>query len=457
MRMNNGIHGDSKGLRQPLWARQGMTLSVAIGAMLGIAMVAAGAPQSTGSSPKPAKPQTTARAAAKPAVVPPKTAKPKSGASANPPKTRRQAAQKGTVVVPPAPKPATRNAESGPGAGSSSESSAPTVTVLYDEIPGTAGQTAPAGAEFYVGIYQDNADLGARSGVVNPARVVAHARTVLQANPGAKWGMLDFEFPYDEILLHGPSDPRHEAAVKSLVATVRAVRAEFPEVRWTYYGFPRIPYWIGMKDWGMLTEAERSQQFAKAHASFGAILDELDWVQPSLYDKYEDALGMPRSGSPRAVAEAAFRTACVEVVAKWFEGRRPAPPIIPVVSPWFQPGGRATVFRAIPEEEFLREQVQPALAAGAAGISIWGAMNYYLKITTVHPAPTSSYATQWRPIARSAFASEHFGGKSAEQVQWGDARTREVLGGAFHETFMKAVMASQSDAARGVIANGDER
>jgi hypothetical protein len=439
-----------------------------VGSLLAGAATASAVPPEGQTASRTTRPPVATKAAAKPAVVPPRQATTSKSGSQTASGSRKAAGKgggtaaakkagassgKGAVVVPPvSKKPGGATPPSQPAASAESE-----VIVLFDEVPGLGAQTPPAGSEHYVGIYQDNADLGARSGVVNPARVVAHTRTVLQSNPNAKWGMLDFEFPYDEILMHGPSDPRHEEAVKSLVATVRAVRAEFPQVRWTYYGFPRLPYWIGMKDWGMLTDAERSEIYAKAHASYGAILDELDWVQPSLYDKYEDALEMPRSGSPRAEAEAAYRRGCVEVVAKWYEGRRPAPPILPAVSPWFQPGGRATVFRAIPREEFLREQVRPAIAAGAAGISIWGAMNYYLKITTVYPAPTSSYSTQWRPVARSAFASEHFGGKTADEVSWADSQTKQALAAAFNQAFMQAVEAARTAGSAATVASGEDR
>jgi hypothetical protein len=451
----------------------GWRAALLAGSLLATVTATSAAPQTP---PRTTRPPVAARAAAKPAATPPRQAAPakpgtkavqggsqSTGKAAGKPtgktagkaagKAAGRAAQKGAIVVPPAAQRTGGAAVPAQPAGGIGRE----VLVLFDEVPGLGVQTPPEGSEHYVGIYQDNADLGARSGVVNPTRVVAHARTLLQSNPNARWGMLDFEFPYDEILMHGPTDPRHAEAVNSLIATVRAVRAEFPQVRWTYYGFPRLPYWIGVKDWGMLSDAERAELFAKAHASYGAILDELDWVQPSLYDRYEDALEMPRSGSPRAEAEAAYRRACVEVVAKWFEGRRPAPPILPAVSPWFQAGGRATVFRAIPREEFLREQVRPAIAAGASGISIWGAMNYYLKITTVYPAPTSSYSTQWRPIARTAFASEHFGGKTADEVSWADSQTKQTLAAAFRQAFMQAVDAARSAGASATVASGDER
>jgi hypothetical protein len=357
--------------------------------------------------------------------------------------------RKGFVATPPIRQPGKKRA-------SRAASPAPW-TVLFDEVPAAGAVALPSGAERYLGIYQDAADPGARSGTINAPRVVAHVRSALRSQPDARWGMLDFEFPYDEILARGPSDHRHAAAVASLVATIRAVKREFPQVRWTYYGFPRLPYWIGSKDWGMLAPDERDAEFAKVHASFGGILDELDWVQPSVYDKYEDALGMPQSGSHRSVAEVEYRRACVEVSRNWYRAGRPAPPVIPAVSPWFQPGGRATVFRAIPTEEFEREQIRPLVEAGASGVSIWGAMNYYLKIVTVDPAPTSAYAREWRPIARDAFAREHFANATSAEVSWSSALVRDRLAAAFRATFTDGVRTSVRAGGGGRVATGSER
>jgi hypothetical protein len=80
----------------------------------------------------------------------------------------------------------------------------------------------------------------------------------------------------------------------------------------------------------------------------------------------------------REVAEAEYRKACICVISRWFDRASVvARPIIPVVSPWFQPGGVATSYQAIPMDEFCAEQVRPAIEAGANGMAVWGEMEFF--------------------------------------------------------------------------------
>ena len=313
------------------------------------------------------------------------------------------------------------------GSGSQDSLAESSPVLLYDEAP-LAGFTVPEGAVKYFAVYQDPADPNARSGRIDPERVAAFiAARIDRVSPPA-WGMLDFEFPYDGILKKGPSDHRYRTAIDSMIATIRLVKGRFPETRWTYYGAPRLNYWVQGKDWTRLSETQRRDEFRRVQASYGALLDELDWVQPSVYDKYELGLGMPRIPAGSGVAEATYRRAAVEVVTDWFKSTgRTAPPILPAVSPWYQGGGVASVRREVEPMEFISEQVRPVLEAGASGVSIWGAMSYYIRVATMTSAPNTAHAITYKALSRERFASDYLGASSVSEVDWHCAEVRRRL------------------------------
>jgi hypothetical protein len=299
--------------------------------------------------------------------------------------------------------------------------------LLYDEAP-LAGHSIPGKAVKYFAVYQDSADPDARSGRIDPERVAAFiASRMDRASPPA-WGMLDFEYPYDEILKKGPADHRYRTAIDSMIATIRLVRERFPATRWTYYGAPRLNYWVGGKDWTRLSASQKQAEFGRVQASYGPLLEELDWVQPSVYDKYELALGMPRIPAGSGVAEAAYRRAAVEVALSWFKSNgRTAPPILPAVSPWYQGGGMASVRREVDPAEFMSEQVRPVLEAGASGVSIWGAMSYYIRVATMASAPNTAHAITYRALSRERFAVDYLGASSVAEVDWQSADVKRRL------------------------------
>jgi len=301
-------------------------------------------------------------------------------------------------------------------------------TIIYNETPSDQFSDPAVGAVRYFGVYQAT-DPNAIRGTIDTPRVLVEVRRIVAENPHARWGMLDFEDPYNEILLAGPSDPRHAAAVSSMVDLVRAVRKEFPGIRWTYYGMPRLPYWTNGRDWSRLDAATRRRLFDEAQASYGAILRELDWIQPSVYDKYERARGYPLNDRISGDAsERAFRAAHVEVVRDWFERSGvDRVPLIPVVSPWFLGTTKSTLYRAIPEAEFLADQVGPLLEAGVDGISIWSSMRHKITIATIDFTPNSAYSREMQPLARAVFATDVLGLPSASPVDWTSPEVKVAL------------------------------
>ena len=336
--------------------------------------------------------------------------------------------------------------------------------IIYDSAPAAGFVSPVATASRYLIVYQS--DFGAydpsdQTAVdVNPNAVIEAIRQKLSTSGYSEWGVLDIENPFDEVLKNGPADARFDRAVASLVNVIRAVRTAYPQMKWTYYAFPRVPYWMGMNDWGQLTKDQREVKYAEFARNYEPIMAEMDWFMPSLYDVYERALQMPRCASPREVAEAEYRKACVCAVSRWFtRAGVAARPIIPVVSPWFQPGGVATSYKAIPMDEFCAEQVRPAIEAGASGMAIWGEMGFFLKMATASNLPTAQYVQEWQAQTRSAFASLVPAGSAAlapsapaspASIDWFAPSTAQAIGATLNDSMSSAMRAIE---ARGITSS----
>ena len=310
----------------------------------------------------------------------------------------------------------------------------------------------PTGAERYLIVYQNNADPNAvGSGVVNADGVVAEVNRLKQEGSTSRWGILDFEAPFDEILINGTSDPRYSAAVASLIGTIRRVKSEFPDMKWTYFGFPNLPYHPTGKDWGVIPDDQKNLIFDSFNGGYGPVLDELDFIMPCVYDVYESALNMPQSYSQPDVAESTARVSKIESIKRHFSIRGlPVPPIIPAASPWFQTGGgtgAAHPWKAIPIIEFMRDQVAPCLDAGASGFALWGAMPYFNAVATTPPQPNwPAYLVAEQAAIREGLM-EALGVPSGSVVSWTDSTTRATLEGAGDLVMTEAIRQIQIAAA----------
>lgn len=313
--------------------------------------------------------------------------------------------------------------------------------ILYDEAPASGFESPVSSARRFIVVYQNDGDPNATTGTIDPNRVALRIRKILRDELRSDWGVLDFEEPYDDILAAGPSHPGYRAAVDSMVATIRRAKEVAPGTKWTYYASPRVPYWIGGGTWASLDAERRAREFDRILASYAPVLRECDWFLPVGYDLYERALGMPvGTAEERDASERAYRTAGVEIARRWRERENAAAkPIIPILSPWFQPGGRATVPRAIPTAEFIADQVLPVVDAGADGIALWGAMVYQLRIAcgTV-PADTAA-ARATRDDLRAVLAKDLLAGADPATVSWASLAVRGELGRQLNATLKDAL------------------
>ena len=329
----------------------------------------------------------------------------------------------------------------------------PSQFVLIEDGSPTSGFVSPISYDSkYLIVYQNNADPQAMTtGIIDPAKVIAEIKRIQAAGARSSWGVLDFEVPFDEVLMSGPSDPRFAAVSASLVSTMAAVKAAFPGMQWTYYGFPHIPYHPAAGDWGQIPANERDALMQNYTQPYSAVLDSMDWFMPCVYDVYERAKGMPNTPSPSDVAEAEFRKARVESIVRHFTRRNlPMPRIVPAVSPWFQPGagaGAATWLAPIPVEEFVADQLRPCMAAGAKGFAIWGSMDYFLKIASLQNPPLTDGVPELQAEFRTALGAAYpkAGGSTllaASTMDWGNAASLTALGAQMDSTMADALRAS---------------
>jgi hypothetical protein len=93
-------------------------------------------------------------------------------------------------------------------------------------------------------------------------------------------------------------------------------------------------------------------------------------------------------------------------------------PIIPMASPWFIEGGRATQYRAIPADELIGDQLRPAIDAGADGIALWCATDWLSTLATRDGADFPEYARVEQIRVRQQFAADFVAGGSSPSFDW---------------------------------------
>jgi hypothetical protein len=312
-----------------------------------------------------------------------------------------------------------------------SQAAAEVRPLLFDSFVSPSMEAPVAHVQRYMLVGQYDVDPSiAQTGIIDPQRVIAHVERMISSGNGSGWGVLDFEDPFDLLWDSGDRDPRYRPALQSMIDTVRALRARFPQIKWTYYGIPRVKYWLAGRVWSDLPQQEREAEYRKAIGPVAALMPELDFVMPGVYDVYEDAMGMPTTVTARRLVEASWRTANVEAIKLHFRDRAlPEPPIIPMVSPWFQPGGFSSVLRPIPMQEFIEEQVRPLIEAGAIGIALWGAMGYFERVATWPTDHPSHAFMDLRAEVRGYFARDYWPSAtfSTAPIRWDHHETAALL------------------------------
>jgi len=317
--------------------------------------------------------------------------------------------------------------------------STPEFVLLSDDVPAVAGTGMPARA--YMIIYQGVDPQSYTSGVIDTARVVAAVGQEIAAGRGSEWGVLDFEFPFSEIMDRGPSDPRFSSAMSSLVATLRAVKSAYPAIDWTYYDFPRVPYWIENRDWHAQSAQERIALQDSIITKYAPLMDELDWFLPSIYDRYERGKFGPEMLALISLSETSFREASMGFIKAYMsQPGKVRRPIIPIASPWFIEGGLATQYRPIPAAEMIADQLRPAIQAGADGIALWCSTGWLVTLATRSSAELPAYVLEDQARVREQFKIDLMGA-TPSSFDWTSTESAALVRGRLADVVSGAVAA----------------
>jgi len=243
----------------------------------------------------------------------------------------------------------------------------PSVTLLYDTLvdPSVVTAARATQAQPLMIAYQYCSPDSQKTGRIDVGAVLMCIDQMTSGDP-PEWGMLDFEYNFTDRMQKGLT-PEAMTARDEMVKLIRAVRAAYPKTKWTYYGVPFLPYWMDGKSWTDASEEQKRVTMEACAKMYAPLVAECDWVSPSIYPVYDPSMFKPYEQAGVREAGIAWRMAQVGFAKLLGRGK----PVIPTISPVWQPGGLAASGTVVPPRQFVQDQVQPAIRAGAAGVAIW--------------------------------------------------------------------------------------
>ena len=268
--------------------------------------------------------------------------------------------------------------------------------ILFDEPIDLNGLEvlAQLGAKQYWLLYQNECDPSAESKrTIDAAAVARKFADMTKGLPTpVGWGVLDFETPFDEDLQKGASTPENIRATKSLIETIQVMKRAFPGIKWTYYGMPGCAFYLNGHAWADASPEDRKAEIVRQINAYKAVLSECEWLAPCIYDTIGDGKegvrGTPALRRSVRLWHSDRVRMCVDF-AKTLDG--PRRPVIPFASPLYMPGGGGRAWSPIPSDIMLEDTIQPAFAAGAAGLCIWTNGTWVIRIATGE-IPNSSFS-----------------------------------------------------------------
>jgi hypothetical protein len=277
-------------------------------------------------------------------------------------------------------------APSDPPVAPATPSASPESVLLYDTLVDVSvvADAAATGARPLLLVYQYTSPDSAKTGDIDVLKVLDAIDHMTGGEPPA-WGMLDFEYAFTDRLQKGPEDPGAVHATAEMLKLLRAVKSTYPRTKWTFYGVPFVPYWLQNESWDDADDNVKRVTLTNASRTYGPIIDQCDWVSPSVYPVYDPAAyPESRQGSVRR-AGIAWRRAQVGLARLLAKGK----PVIPMVSPVWQPNGNAPAGMPVPSEQFVQDQVAPVMRGGAAGVAIWTSYDRIIKAACATREATS--------------------------------------------------------------------
>ena len=256
------------------------------------------------------------------------------------------------------------------------------LTLLYDTLPSanaTERVKAIGARPFYI-LYQSCDPQAEKSGLIDIDVCLKAIESENAGNP-PEWGMLDFEEPFTADLQKGADSFECQRALQSMIALVRAVKFKYPNTKWSYYGVPYLPYWIGNYGWSTASDSAKRSALESSIAIYKTLVAELDWISTTIYAKYDPRLFSEDRQDTMLKEGHAWRKAQVGLAVLLGKGK----PVIPTACPYWTAGGKADFCRVISLPEFLNDQIVPSVEAGATGFAVWTAIGYFIDKATASP------------------------------------------------------------------------
>lgn len=261
--------------------------------------------------------------------------------------------------------------------------------LLYDEIRTIEDleKIGRIGAQKYLIIYQDDCDPETVStGKIDTAKVLRRIADAT-AKVSYEWGVLDFETPFDAWLAEGPDSSHWLTAKLAMTELIDRVRAAYPGTKWTFYGAPRLPYYLEGKTWSNATEIRKASELDLQRRIWQPIVAKCDWLAPSIYLVVGDRDNGGRPNADHINSSTAWTLATTRFAKEFSVVTDSAPikksrPVMPFVSPIYQPGGGARAGSVIPADELRSCTINPLIQGGADGITCWVAIDYVARKLT---------------------------------------------------------------------------
>lgn len=285
----------------------------------------------------------------------------------------------------------------------------PPKPILYDWLPDGTRMADVRGisATKYTMVYQNIAPDRGVHGIATPSAVIQYLRDTLPSGFRG-WGVFDFEGAFGRNIDKGPDDPDHRRTVDSLVQLIRSVKREWPESRWTFWGYPTVRYWIHdsgeqSASWASASAAQKARELERAVRNFRVLANEVDWLTPWIYDVYPlEKLEGSSSRLGTIKAQQQWARAKVNAARRCSDARiAGVVPVIPMFCPIFAPGGTSTTPAFVPIKEFVGEALKPAIEEGVDGLATWNGFRY--QFTNAFRKPSSEHHLKIRDDARHMF------------------------------------------------------
>lgn len=313
------------------------------------------------------------------------------------------------------------------------------------------------GIKFFPVFGQSDDPQSMKTGEINVSLLIDTIRKRLGPSPSG-FAMLDFEDPFDDWLDLPVTDPRNRKASSEMVKAIKSVKTSFPNVKWTYYGQPRMArVFPDGKGWANGTDAQKKAELDRRIAVCSDILREVDWINPSIYDVYENAKFEGDYLAFMVKNETIWREQVVKLSHTIRQQLGLAQvPVIPCVSVYFQPGGKATNMKPISHAELLADQIDPALRAGADGFAIWTGMDFFQTLATMPDGKElSDLNRQNQRDARAAWTASYLDGKAPRD--WTDPELKFTISQATGKTIAdgaEVIVKRVNEHRAGQAANG---